>query len=227
MPAIQAIGGTPFAGQLTASGATPAEAVSLELLLNVPGEDDPIVRSAIGDGSAVDLTTRAVLEAGDGSGWASPVATVALALLAVWLVGGAYLGVRVVDRPEPAASTSAHPLPLTTTQAVGSSRFLLTHRASEPPLTQEYWSRMVDSVTRSRVSLIAIAVTSSTSSTAIRSAIVARCSLARPPKWSAMAAALSAGSRCTRWSRRKPLGATSWSRSRLSPSRCSEAAAMR
>ena len=56
---------------------------------------------------------------------------------------------------------------------------------------------------------------------------MARCSLARPPKWSAMAAACSVGRRWTRCSRRRPFGATSCSRSRLSPSRCSVAAAPR
>ena len=48
--------------------------------------------------------------------------------------------------------------------------------------TQLYWSRMVDSVTRLRVSRIARAVASSTPSTDIRSSTVARCSLASPPK---------------------------------------------
>jgi hypothetical protein len=47
------------------------------------------------DGSSRDLSATAVLGGDSGSRWAGPVATGALVLLAVWLVGGAFLGSRV------------------------------------------------------------------------------------------------------------------------------------
>ena len=92
---LQAIGGTPFGAQLTASGATPADSVSVRFRFAAPGQDDPRTWSAKGDGSTIDLAAEAVLEPGGGSSWAGPVATVALVLLAAWLLGGLYLATRV------------------------------------------------------------------------------------------------------------------------------------
>jgi len=93
---LQAIGGTPFGAQLTASGATPADAVTVRFDFTAPGGDDVTTWSANGDGNAVDLTTSAALQAGGGgSSWAGPVATLALVLLAVWLLIGGYLAYRV------------------------------------------------------------------------------------------------------------------------------------
>lgn len=92
---LQTAGGTPFNAQLVASGATPAESMSVTFSVDLPGRiadttgdtDEGVVTWAAPlDGSAVDLATRAVLNRNEGAGWASPVATIALVLLAVWLV---------------------------------------------------------------------------------------------------------------------------------------------
>ena len=94
---LQAIGGTPFGAQLTASGATPADAVTVQFRLAAPGADDGTTWSATGDGNAVELTTSAVLDAdGGGSSWAGPLATIALILLAAWLLIGGFLAYRVL-----------------------------------------------------------------------------------------------------------------------------------
>jgi hypothetical protein len=102
---LTSTGGTPFGAQLTESGANPAESMSVELSVRLPGEieettgerSDGAVRwSAPLDGSAQDLATRSVLREGGGSGWAGPLGTAALVLLVVWLVGGIALAVMVL-----------------------------------------------------------------------------------------------------------------------------------
>jgi hypothetical protein len=102
---LTSTGGTPFGAQLTESGANPAESMSVELAVRMPGEVEDttgdrangVVRwSAPLDGSAQDLATRSVLREGGGSEWAGPVSTAALAVLIAWLVVGIALAVMVV-----------------------------------------------------------------------------------------------------------------------------------
>jgi hypothetical protein len=103
---LTATGGTPFGAQLTDSGATPAESVSIELAVRLPGEvtdtsgdrrDGAVVWSAPLDGSVAEVTARSVLSEGDsGDGWAGPVGTIALVLLIAWLLVGIVLAVLVV-----------------------------------------------------------------------------------------------------------------------------------
>ena len=99
---VAAAGATPFRAQLDAAGATPQENMSVELTLTTPGEidggdgvDGGVRWAAPLDGSSRELSATAVLGGDSGSSWAGPVATGALVLLAVWLVGGAFLGSRV------------------------------------------------------------------------------------------------------------------------------------
>jgi hypothetical protein len=103
---IAATGGTPFAAQLDESGATPAESMSVELAVRLPGDvdqstgdsrDGAVVWSAPLDGSSIDVSAKSVLRAGGAdSGWAGPVGTVALVLLIAWLIVGVVLVVLVV-----------------------------------------------------------------------------------------------------------------------------------
>lgn len=105
-PLVEAIGAIPFAQPLQASGATPPESMSVELTVRLPGniENTTGERSQGAavwnlplDGTSTDLTTNAVLRAGDGSGWAGPVATILLILLVAWIVAAAAFVVRVVQ----------------------------------------------------------------------------------------------------------------------------------
>jgi hypothetical protein len=102
---ITATGGTPFAAQLDESGATPAQSMSVELSVRLPGDveqsngdtrDGAVVWTAPLDGSSLDVSARSVLRAGGDSGWAGPLGTVALVLLIVWLIVGIVLVVLVV-----------------------------------------------------------------------------------------------------------------------------------
>ena len=100
---VTAAGATPFRAQFDAAGATPQDNVSVELTLTTPGEidggdsiDGGVRWTAPLDGSTRELSATAVLGGDDGgSGWARPVATGALVLLAIWLIGGAFLCYRV------------------------------------------------------------------------------------------------------------------------------------
>jgi hypothetical protein len=103
---IAAAGGTPFAAQLDESGASPAESMSVELAVRLPGEveqsngetrDGALVWSAPLDGSSIDVSARSVLRAGGGgSGLAGPLGTLALVLLIAWLIVGVVLVVLVM-----------------------------------------------------------------------------------------------------------------------------------
>jgi hypothetical protein len=102
---LTSAGGTPFGAQLTESGANPAESMTVELSVRLPGDieettgdrgDGAVSWSAPLDGSAQDLATRAVLREGGGSGWAGPLSTAALVLLIAWLVVGIALIVMVL-----------------------------------------------------------------------------------------------------------------------------------
>jgi len=102
---IAATGSTPFRAQLDQAEATPTESMSIEFTLTAAGDveestgdgvDGGVRWTAPLDGSTEDLSTRVVLGPDGGSSWAGPVATVALVLLAVWLVGGLALGYKVL-----------------------------------------------------------------------------------------------------------------------------------
>jgi hypothetical protein len=102
---LQVAGGTPFGAQLAESGASPPESMTVDLTVQFPGEveettgergGDGVTWSAPLDGSSQDLATRAVLRAESASGWAGPVATVALVALVLWLAGGITLAAMVI-----------------------------------------------------------------------------------------------------------------------------------
>lgn len=103
---LAAVGGVPFAAQLTAAQATPASAMTVRLTLRLPGEiaettgdqsDGGVTWTAPLDGSTADVATRSVLGAGGGGGGGSILSTVALVAGIVWLVGGGVLIWRVVQ----------------------------------------------------------------------------------------------------------------------------------
>lgn len=88
---LQAVGGTPFADDLAAAGATPASSMSVVLRATLPGDvedttaeqaDRALRWTAPLDGSALDIATRTVQQ--PRSTWASVLAVVALAGLVVW-----------------------------------------------------------------------------------------------------------------------------------------------
>jgi hypothetical protein len=103
---ITATGGTPFAAQLQESGANPAQSMSVELAVRLPGDieqsngdtrEGAVVWSAPLDGTSLDVSARSVLRAGGGNGgWAGPLGTVALVLLIAWLIAGIVLALLVV-----------------------------------------------------------------------------------------------------------------------------------
>lgn len=98
---VQAVGGQPFGTELTASGLTPAQAMSFTFRVQLPGElvssetgteigDGVIEWQAALDGSSVSLFTQTVQQpASAGNGWAGPLSSVALVLLVVWVVAAA------------------------------------------------------------------------------------------------------------------------------------------
>lgn len=101
---LAATGSTPFRAQLDEAAATPTESMSIEFTLTTPGNfeessgdgvDGGVRWTAPLDGSSVDLTTRVVLGPDGASSWAGPVSTIAIVLLAAWLIGGLALGYRV------------------------------------------------------------------------------------------------------------------------------------
>ncbi len=89
---LAAVGGTPFADDLAAAGATPADSMSVVLRATLPGAVETTGRAADGtvtwsaplDGSSVDLATRA--EQRPAPAWASILALTALILLIAWIV---------------------------------------------------------------------------------------------------------------------------------------------
>ncbi len=116
---LTSTGGTPFGAQLTESGASPAESMSVGLSVRLPGEitettgdriDGALTWSAPLDGSVQDLATRSVLREGGGSGWAGPLGTAALVLLIAWLVVGIALLVMVLRARNRRRSRPVHRL---------------------------------------------------------------------------------------------------------------------
>ncbi len=90
---IAAVGGSPYAAQITASGATPATALSVTLQATLAGKVEDTNGRADGaatvwtapmDGSTADVRLVAVQSPGGGGFW-SVASTVLLVLLVVWL----------------------------------------------------------------------------------------------------------------------------------------------
>lgn len=102
---LAALGGTPFADELAASGATPADSVTVTLRASLPGEVDErsTGRTVDGareweaplDGSVAEVQLQAVQRPG-GGGWSSLLSTVLLVLLVVWVVAATAVIVSVV-----------------------------------------------------------------------------------------------------------------------------------
>ena len=91
---LAAVGGTPFADELTASGATPDSSMSIVLRAELPGDveetngeeaDGALAWDAPLDGSTAEVAATTVQRPG-GGGWASVLATIALLLLIAWIV---------------------------------------------------------------------------------------------------------------------------------------------
>lgn len=95
---LEAVGGQPFADEITASGLQPAQAMSFTFRVTLPGDvvssstgtevgDGTIEWTAPLDGSEVRLNTETVQRpGGSGNGWARPLSQVSLVLLVLWLV---------------------------------------------------------------------------------------------------------------------------------------------
>jgi hypothetical protein len=91
---LAAVGGTPFADELTASGATPESSMSVELRAELPGDieetngeedDGALTWDAPLDGTTAEVAATTVQRPG-GGGWADVVAAIALVLLIAWIV---------------------------------------------------------------------------------------------------------------------------------------------
>ncbi len=91
---LAAVGGTPFADELTAAGATPQDSMSIAFRAELPGDveetngeeaDGGIEWDAPLDGATADVTATTVQRPA-GGGWATALATVALVLLIAWIV---------------------------------------------------------------------------------------------------------------------------------------------
>jgi hypothetical protein len=102
---LAAVGGTPFADELAASGATPASSMGVTFRAALPGDvdDRSTGREVDGgrewdaplDGSTADVQLQAVQRPG-GGGWSSLLATALLVLLIVWAVAATAFIVSVV-----------------------------------------------------------------------------------------------------------------------------------
>lgn len=105
---VQAVGGLPFGAEITASGLTPAEAMSFTLRVALPGElisaeygaevDDGVIEfRAPLDGTTVNLYTATVQRpASEASNWAGPLSTAALIALIAWVIVSAAFIIFVV-----------------------------------------------------------------------------------------------------------------------------------
>ena len=98
---LAAVGGTPYADDLAAAGATPAGSMSVALRADLPGEveettgtddgsdDEALVWEAPLDGTSAAVTARTVQRPADGGGWAAALSTIALVLLVLWVAAAA------------------------------------------------------------------------------------------------------------------------------------------
>lgn len=92
---LAAVGATPFAAEIAAAGATPADALSIVLRADLPGEVDETTGDSTGgalrwdaplDGSSRELTTRTSQRPASGGSWAGPLSALALVLLVAWVL---------------------------------------------------------------------------------------------------------------------------------------------
>jgi hypothetical protein len=95
---LAAVGGTPYADDLAAAGATPEGSMSMGLRAELPGEveettgreeDGSLAWDAPLDGTSAAVTARTVQRPADGGGWASALSAIALVLLVVWVAAAA------------------------------------------------------------------------------------------------------------------------------------------
>jgi hypothetical protein len=97
---LAAVGGSPYADELAAAGATPAESMSVALRAALPGEVEETTGTADGDrlvweapldGTTADVLARTV-QGADSGGWATALSVGALLLLVFWaLAAGAFI----------------------------------------------------------------------------------------------------------------------------------------
>lgn len=102
---VAATGGAPYAAELAAAGADPAESLGITLVAELPGSIASTTGDAAGntvtweaalDGTAQDLATTAEQRPDRGPAWAGPVSWLALLLLIGWLVLVAVIGRAIV-----------------------------------------------------------------------------------------------------------------------------------
>lgn len=102
---LAATGDNPYSAELTASGATPAASMSIELRTELPGELVETTGSRAGntvtweaplDGTAQDLSTITEQRPDRRPGWAVGLSWLALAALVAWLLVVAAVGTAVV-----------------------------------------------------------------------------------------------------------------------------------
>ena len=100
---VAAIGGRPFAADLAASEATPADSMSVRLRAALPGDVESTTGTGVDgalewdaplDGGALDLSSRAVQR--PAPGWATIVSVTAVALLIVWIVFVAAVALSII-----------------------------------------------------------------------------------------------------------------------------------
>jgi hypothetical protein len=120
---VAAAGGLPFADELAAAGATPAESMSVTLRASLPGdlvtttgeEVDPGVYEWVAplDGSSAELRHETVQRpAAQEESWARPLATVALLALIAWVAASVVFIVWVVVQRRRRARRRRRPRPI-------------------------------------------------------------------------------------------------------------------
>lgn len=94
---LAAVGGSPYASDLDAAGATPDRSMSAALRVSLPGEieettgtdtDGVLVWEAPLDGTSTEVAALSVQRPA-GGGWSGPVSTIVLVLLVAWVAAAA------------------------------------------------------------------------------------------------------------------------------------------
>ena len=115
---LAAIGGSPYANDIAATGLTPADVVTFTFVANLPGDPTPAADGTVPpmtwtvpiDGTTADVAATAVAARGGGGGgiWGT-VADVALIALIVWCVlAVAFIAFVMTARRNRARRRSAH-----------------------------------------------------------------------------------------------------------------------